>query len=331
MDINDQNGLNRNIHRFENLKDLLSKSRNNKKELNKIFLSEQGNLFYTAVKSSDSLAAYLIQFAIKNGVDSTLLLGTVNGKNPLQAAVRSGNYELVEMILKYATDHGRRKAALLAPGRSGKTAFQIAVSVQDIESMKAIFRFGVDNGVSAGKLLGLKKKGQTVLHRAVEQKTRCDVLRAIVTLAIDNGVNAALLFKEDHKGRTPLHLAANRKFRLVDSVIALAEECGICAKSLIGPDQSGNSPLHYAFKANNADSVEAILNYITDSNEEPSSHFTAMNHLRDTFHTMMSWTVNKGVHILSVLRGDSLKEKIFHNQIICEPWIWPLLYPSQSR
>jgi hypothetical protein len=150
------NGL---LDRFKNV---LSESKNKKQELKKIFRPKRNiSLFYEAVKHNTDFAAYLIQFAIENDVDSILLLGSVRGNSPLHAAISKRNSESVEMILKYAPDHGRRNAALLKPNISiynGETPFQMAMRIEDIRSMKAIFRFGLQNGVGAVKQLGLGKR-----------------------------------------------------------------------------------------------------------------------------------------------------------------------------
>ena len=294
------------------------------------------SLFYNAVQDSDKskmskFPTYLIEFAIQNDVDSSLLLGSVCGKNPLHVAVEKGNYKLVKQILMYATDHGRQNAALLeSVAEQDETPFQMAIRKWDIESMKAIFRFGLDNGVDALKLLGPNKKGRTAAHYAFENETSSmfstyclSVLRTIVTLARDNGMDAALLFQTDSDGKTPLHLASCKTYaHWVDAVIKIARECGICAKSLIGPDETGNTPLHYAAKNNHCfnkhiDSLRAILNFSTDSgvdakslfqanvNRQTPLHFAAMNCHSDAVGTLLSWATNNEVPALPLLEADS--------------------------
>ena len=96
------------------------------------------SLFYDAVQDSHTVTKYLIQFAIKNDVNSSYLLDSVSGKNPLHAAAKGGSYRLVETILKYATDYGRRNTALLEPdAEHGETPFQMAPQVK-MEAMKIL-------------------------------------------------------------------------------------------------------------------------------------------------------------------------------------------------
>ena len=319
MDLDDYFGLNSHlIAKFENL---LSESKNNKQELKKILRPKRNiSLFYNAVKNNSDFAAYLIRFAIENDVDSSFLLGSGHGNATLHAALRNRDCKSVEMILKYATDHGRRNAVLLKPHFSsvnGETPLQMAMRIGDIQSINAIFRFGLDNGLDAHKLLGLEKRNPAVLHCAIHKRTCYEVLSAIVSLATDNGVTADLLFRADGKGWTPLHLASFESFEVVNCVIKLARECGISAKSLIGPDETGNSPLHYAATESCASSVEAILNFAMDSGVEATSlfhpndrrrtplHCAAMNESQNhTFNTLLSWAISNGVPLHPLLKAD---------------------------
>ena len=280
------------------------------------------SLFYNAVQDSHTVTKYLIKFAIKNDVDSSYLLDSVCGKNPLYAAAKGGSYKIVKTILKYATDHGRRNAALLErDAEHGETPFQMALRKRGTSFMNAIFRFGLDNGVDVLKM----DADSTALHFAIKEEFYFDDLRAIVTLARDNGVDAALLFQADSDGKTPLHLASCKTYAYwVDAVIKLARECGISAKSLIGPDETGNSPLHYAATNCTVNSLQAILNFAKDSGVDVVSlfqanidrrtplHCAATNPCHDTFNTLLSWGMRNGVSLLPILEPDSNGQTPLH-------------------
>ena len=303
--------------RLQNFKSLLIQSRNNKEDLSNLLQTERSfSLLYDAIECRPDFVECMIQFAIENDVDSSILLDSVLGKKLLHAAVRNKNHEIVGQILKYATDHGHQNALLLGPdAEHGETPFQFAITVQDVGSMNAIFRFGVKNGVNALKLLGPNKRGRTALHYAIQKRTGYDVMRAIVTLATDNDIDAAMLFRADKEGKTPLHLASI--FNLVNPVIALAKEVGICAKSLISSNRTGNSQLHYAAMKSDVDSVKTFLNYVTDSgvdvvslfqpnvNRRTPLHCAATNLCHDTFSTLLSWAMENGISLLPLLEPDS--------------------------
>ena len=316
MDLRDYSGHEWNDGLLDKFKNELFKSKNDKQELKEIFRPQPDiSLFYIAVQHSSSFATYLIEFAIENGVDSSILLDSLCGGNTLYAAVEKGNYGLVESILKYATDHGRQNSSLL--DLNGESPFHLAIKMGDIRSMSAIFQFGVKNGVDVVNLLGLNEKDRTALECAILNEAPSDVMREIVTLATYNGLNANFFFQVDDKGKTPLHLASCKSFEVVNCVIKLARECGICAKSLIVPDETGNSPLHYAAKNSSVSSVEAILKFATDSGIDAISlfqpnlskrtplHCAAMNCWNDTFDTLLSWAKSKGVPLRPLLEADS--------------------------
>jgi ankyrin repeat protein len=283
MKISDYSGRNWNGRIIDKFKNELSKWKNDKQRLKNIFRPNHDiSLFLNAVKHDADFAAYLIQFAIVNHVDSSILLDSVYEQfmeyyiAPLDEAVRKGNYQLVEMILKFAA--GQRT---------------------DTRSMNIIFTFG--------------------LEKVIDERNCLGVMRATVTLAKDNGVDVAILFRADDEGKTPIHLAACKKyFYWVDSVIKLAKECGICAKSLFGPDRTGNSPLHYAAMVGDDDSVEAILNFATDSgvdvaglfqpNDERRTplHCAAMNTSHNnTFDTVLWRATRNEVPLHQLIEADS--------------------------
>jgi ankyrin repeat protein len=281
MKISDYSGRNWNGRIIDKFKKELSKWKNDKQRLKNIFRPNHDiSLFLNAVKHDADFAAYLIQFAIVNHVDSSILLDSVYEQfmeyyiAPLDEAVRKGNYQLVEMILKFAA--GQRT---------------------DTRSMNIIFTFG--------------------LEKVIDERNCLGVMRATVTLAKDNGVDVAILFRADDEGKTPIHLAACKKyFYWVDSVIKLAKECGICAKSLFGPDRTGNSPLHYAAANGCACSAKAILSFATDSGVDAISlfqpngerrtplHCAAMSESCFTFKTILSLAMSNKVPLHPLLEAD---------------------------
>ena len=296
--------------------------KNNEKQLKKIFRpSDDNSLFLNAIEHDADFAAYLIQFAIENDVDCSILLDPVDGNCPLHAAIEKGNYQLLEKILHYAAT--RRKYASFTNGFY-ETPFELAIKMHGIRSMNAIFRFGVENGVDAVKLLGLEKNRQPALHYAIECRACHEVMRAIVTLARDNGVDVERLFRADGLNKPALHLASCTSSKMVDSVIKLARECGICTRSLTCPDESGNSPLHYAAMEGDEDSLRAILNLATDSsidvaglfqpnrNERTPLHCAAINRYHNTFDTLLWWAKNNGVPFHQMLKADSNGQTPLH-------------------
>jgi len=317
----DYSELNGHLDRFKNL---LSKWKNDKQELNKILRpSHDISLFYNAVKTSPDFAAYLIQFAIENDVDSRHLLGSVYGNSPLHAAIEKRNYQLLEMILKYAAGRGRYASLFDTKGYHG-TPFQTAMRIDDIRSMNIIFRFGLENGMDAVKLLGLEKGKQTALHYAIDNRCCLEVMRAIVTLARDNGVDVKLLFRADVSGMTPLHFASCNSSKMVDSVIELAKECGISAQILTCRDRSGNSPLHYAAKESDEVSVKAIWNLAIDSGVDVTNlckpndvkrtplHCAATNTSHNTFGAVLWRATCYGVPLHLLFEGDSYGRTPLH-------------------
>jgi len=96
MDISDYSGQNWNGEIIDKFKKELSKWKNDKERLKNIFRPRQYiSLFHEAVEHDADFAAYLIQFAIDNKVDSWCF----------QLGERR-NSQLVEVIMKYAADQG---------------------------------------------------------------------------------------------------------------------------------------------------------------------------------------------------------------------------------
>jgi hypothetical protein len=88
-----------NGHLIDKLKNYLSKWKNDKQLLNKIFrLGSDFLLLYHAVNRDANFAAYLTRFAIENGVNSSSLLGSGNHLEILHAAIKKKNYELVKKV-----------------------------------------------------------------------------------------------------------------------------------------------------------------------------------------------------------------------------------------
>jgi ankyrin repeat protein len=313
-----------NGHHIDKLKNYLSKQKNDKQLLNKIFRSRSDTtLLYHAVNHDANFAAYLIQFAIENDVDSRSLLGSGNHLEVLHAAIKKRNYELVEMFLKHSVNQRRYTSLFDVDTFYDPTPFQIAINMEDIRSMNTIFRFSVENGVGAVKLLGLTKGEQSALHYAIHKRSCLDVMRAIVSLARDNGVDVALLFRAWCSGMTALRSASRVNSKMVNCVIELAKECGICAKKLTGPDSDGNTPLHYAAMESDEDSVEAIWNFAMDSGVVVASlfqshsnktplHFAASNVSHNTFDTVLWRAKNDGVPLDLLLQKDSYGQTPLH-------------------
>ncbi len=124
---------------IDNFKNELSKKKNDYDNwrLKNIFRPPRSNisLFLNAVEHDADFAAYLIQFAIDNHVDSSILLDSVCGRNPLHVAIKKRNYELVEMILKFAADGGSC-ASLFDLNSYHGTPFQTAIWVHHVQILK---------------------------------------------------------------------------------------------------------------------------------------------------------------------------------------------------
>ena len=325
MDLRDYCGQRWNTQRslLDSFKNLLLKWRNNKQELKKIYRpSDDISLFLNAVEHDADFAAYLIQFAIENDVYSSFLLGPVDGKNPLHAAIEKRNYQLVEKIVKYAAD--QRNFSIFHKNDYSRTPFELAIEMQDIRSMNAIFRFGVEKGVDAATLLGLEMYKHSALHYAIQCRACHEVMRAIVTLAKDNEVDVGRLFRTNVRGKSALHFASCKSSKMVESVIELAKEFGICTKSLTSPDGSGNSPLHYAAMKGDEDSVRAIFNFVKDSGIDVAGlfqpncykrtplHCAAISSYHKIFYTILWWAKNNGVPLHQMLKADSNGQTPLH-------------------
>ncbi len=248
-------GQNWNSYLVVKFRNLLSTWKNNKRRLKDIFRPKSDiSLLLHAVEHDPDFAADLIQRAIENDVHSSRLLGSVDGNSPLYAAIVKRNYQLVEMILKYATDQGRCVSLFdsNALTRTHGTPFQLAIRVQDTRLMSIIFKFGLKNGMDAVKLLGLKKGKQKALHYATDKSSCHEVLREIVTFAM---TNMTICPSQPH-------------CTAVEMIMRFPLEIGVDWRTLID--------------------------------------------IKDTD-----------------LRFDL--KRLFYKQIVCEPRIWPRLYPSQPR
>ena len=332
MDLRDYCGQRWNTQRslLDSFKNLLLKWRNNKQELKKIYRpSDDISLFLNAVEHDADFVAYLIQFATKNDVYSSFLLDPVDGKNPLHAAIKKRDYQLVEKILKYAADQ-RNYASIshqFLVSSKYTTIFELAIEMKDIRSMNAIFRFVVGRWgsvVNADTLLGLEMYNrQSALHYAIQCGASHEVMRAIVTLAKDNEVDVGRLFRTDVRGKSALHFASCKSSKMVESVIELAKEFGICTKSLTCPDESGNSPLHYAAMKGDGHCY-AILNFAKYSgidvaglfqpncDERTPLHCAAINRYHKIFETVLWWAKNNGVPLHQMLKADSNGQTPLH-------------------
>jgi Ankyrin repeat len=121
-----------------------------------------------------------------------------------------------------------------------------------------------------------------------------------------------ILLEPDTSGQTPLHLAAEKgKVKAARVIMQAAAESGReMVKTLLAPDECGRTPLLLA------------LQFM------PNSTYTG--------EAIMQFAVENGVDWKTLIdtKDDTLRlelEPIFNNQIICQPWIWPTLFPSKSR
>jgi hypothetical protein len=145
-----------------------------------------------------------------------------------------------------------------------------------------------------------------------------DSVKAILTFATDSGVDASSLLQPNANGRTPLHYTAMNEFgETFDTILTWAMSNGVPLVPLFEADPKGRTPLHL------------MVNYQNLSYAEAAKKIFQIAHSCGQLPVLLrtDWTENTLLNFYVCLQFKEL----LYNQIILEPWIWPTLFPSQSR
>ena len=157
-------------------------------------------------------------------------------------------------------------------------------------------------------------QGQTPLHLAARIDHNC-MACLILQSAIEHGEDVVkVLLVPDGQGKTPLHLVLQSGYDPVPAtrlIVELAAKFGKeMVQTILAPDSCEDTPLKLALESdcNNIYTGEIIMRFALENGVD--------------WKTLIE--IKEPVH-------RSKMKKIFYNQIIFEPWIWPTLFPSHSR
>ena len=342
---------------IEELKDLLNQSKDNKEDLKNLFRPEPNiSLFYSAVKSNAALATYIIHFAMEHEVDSNVLLDPVDGIHPLPIAFSRGEYYLVEMMLQcdpdVPVDH------LFQTDAQGRTLLHLLAIQGDVLSLETILRFASLKPSTATNLLQPDCQKRTPIHYLAMKYKTCDKIVDVLTLAASKRVELMPLLLADSEGRTPLHMICNHKDDYIydfiprkgpaaaKRMLQIADGCSHLAV-ILKADEQGQTPFHIAVEKRHKGIIEEIIS-ATECDKQLARTLFARDKIGLTplsrafdcrnkvAETVMLFALDNGINCkTSVGRKYSdlvdNMDNLIYRQILRHPWIWPTLYPSQSR
>lgn len=172
---------------------------------------------WQAVKS----ASVLIDRDVRTNGKKLINAKNLAGKTVLHESARTGNMELLLMVLKAGAD-------VNADDETGRTPLTDAVSSDNKEVAETLLLYGASPLIQ-------DMYGRTPLHEAAEYSGT-----EIIVLLRKEGANP---MSRDAYGKTPLSLAFKRSPEIVDAVLG---------GSTIIADSDGNTPFHLAVEENAA-------------------------------------------------------------------------------
>lgn len=174
-------------------------------------------------------AAVLIDKDVRTNGKRLINAKNLAGKTALHEAARTGNTELLLMVLKAGAD-------VNAIDETGRTPLADAVSAEDGSAIRILLSYGASP-------LMQDMYGRTPLHEAAESSGT-----DIITMLRTAGANP---MSRDAYGKTPLSLAFSRSAEIINAVLD---------NNTVIADSDGNTPIHIAVEENaDASILESLI------------------------------------------------------------------------
>ena len=161
---------------------------------------------------------------------------TGQGVRLLQVAVKAGQAELTQLLLKYSAD-------INTADHQGKTALHLATAGGHDQCLRELLKHGPELDCS-------DNTGSTPLHLAVENNNG-----EFLELLLDYGADPMVA---DDEGLTPLHLAAKKSY--INNLRQLLQDNRVAINAA---DQSGKTPLHHSALSPSEGSIDCLQLLIT--------------------------------------------------------------------
>jgi ankyrin repeat protein len=251
------------------------------------------------------------------------------GRTLLHHLAIQGDVLSVETILRFASLQPSTATRLLQPDCHQRTPFHyLAMKYKEHDELGDVLSLAVSKGAEPMPLLQADSEGQTPLHLICSHKDELiyefisrngTAVETMLQIA-DKCSHLAVILKADAQGQTPFHLAVqNCHEETIEAIISAVECDKELARTLFARNKSGCTPLEIAF-----DRAAVMLKTVLPC---PPVHYTG-----GIIEMVMLFAINNGIECKTLMdpRNELLDETLYY-QIIQQPWIWPILYPSESR
>ncbi|MBO9481521.1 ankyrin repeat domain-containing protein [Salinisphaera sp. G21_0] len=161
---------------------------------------------------------------------------TGQGVRLLQVAVKAGQAELTQLLLKYSAD-------INTADHRGNTALHLATAGGHDQCLRELLKHGPE-------LDCRDNTGSTPLHLAIENNNG-----EFLKLLLDYGADPTVA---DDEGLTPLHLAAKKSY--INNLRQLLQDNRVAINAA---DKSGKTPLHHSALSPSEGSIECLQLLIT--------------------------------------------------------------------
>jgi ankyrin repeat protein len=142
-----------------------------------------------------------------------------------------------------------------------------------VSSVDAIFNLAIGSGVDVAGLYQPNGDRRTLLHCAAMNEHHNNTFHTVLWRATSDGVPLHQLIEADSGGRTPLHLLADNRTtgvkyaQAVQDILRIAHELNQLA-AILKRDREGKTPLDYAAIRGNEGIARAILQSVTQLDQE---------------------------------------------------------------
>lgn len=200
-------------------------------------VNEQTPLLAAVFGNSCEVVRALV--AAGSGIDSR---GGWSKDTPLCAAIRTGRFALVQLLLSLGADVNRGGANLCAP-------LEVAAYHGDVATVKLL----LESGAATAAPEGDERSDETALHAAVESGKRgvLQLLLPLLPWARDSPSRRA-----GRQGATPLWLAAHGANMFALQALL---DAGASATAAAAHHVAGTTPLHIAAMGDSAQCVRLLL------------------------------------------------------------------------
>jgi len=236
----------------------------------------------------------------------------------------------------------------------GRSLLHLLAIQGDVLSVESILRFASLQPSTATRLLQPDCHRRTPIHYLAKKYETCDKIVDVLSLAVSKGVELMSLLQADSKGKNPLHLICKHKndfiYRFIPRkgpaaarrMLRIAEECSHLAV-ILKADAQGRTPFHIAVQHCHLNTIEEIISASEQDKQLARTLFArdkdgctpleiAFDRTGGIVEMVMLFAINNGIECKTLMdpRNELLDETLYY-QIIQQPWIWPTLYPSESR